>query len=137
VPVVGAALAAVVFNGCGDDAEAELARGEQLYEMHCVACHGGATGGSMMEYPPRHNARGHTWHHSDCQLRDTIRNGSGPMGEMMRRMMAVPSDAPTMPAFRDRLSDEEVESVIVFIKTMWTEEQWRFQAQITREECPG
>jgi len=38
-------------------------RGEAIYVANCQTCHGGRTGGSMMEYPPRHNANGHTWHH--------------------------------------------------------------------------
>lgn len=88
----------------------------------------------MMDYPPRHNANGHTWHHPDCELTEVIRTGGGPMVEMMRRMMA-PSGAPTMPAFRERLSDEEIDAVLTYIKTMWTPEQREAQARTTLEQC--
>lgn len=37
-----------------------LSRGERLYNENCLVCHGGATGGQMMDYPPRHNANGDT-----------------------------------------------------------------------------
>ena len=143
-------LLAVAVAACGllQRDEAPRSRGEQLYGTeadvarygalryaeNCMSCHGGATGGSMMDYPPRHNANGHTWHHGDCELKQVIRTGSTPMTEMMRRMMASP-DAPRMPAFRDRLSDEEIDAVLGYIKTLWTPGQRGFQEQVTREEC--
>lgn len=114
--------------------EARVTRGEAIYNATCIACHGGPTGGSMMDYPPRHNASGHTWHHPDCELKTVIKDGGNAMTEQMRRMMAPPG-APTMPVFRDRLSDEEIDAVLAFIKTMWTEDERRFQEQITREQC--
>ncbi len=42
---------------------------------------------------------------------------------MMRRMMGVPQDAPRMPAWGDKLSDEEIDAILAFIKTWWTPEQ--------------
>lgn len=117
-----------------DEGSAALARGQQIYNSTCIACHGGPTGGGMMDYPPRHNANGHTWHHPDCELKQVIRNGGNAMTEQMREMMAPP-DAPRMPAFRDTLSDDDIDGVLAFIKTMWTDNERRFQAQVTREAC--
>lgn len=88
----------------------------------------------MMDYPPRHNASGHTWHHPDCQLKEIIKNGGDEMAAMMRRMMAPP-DAPKMPAFKDTLSDADIDAILAFIKTWWTEGQRRHQAQVTRVQC--
>lgn len=116
-------------------APVQLERGAELYAAHCQTCHGGATGGSMMDIPPPHNANGHTWHHPDCQLVEIVRSGSGAMGEMMRRMMGVPESAPRMPAFRDTLSDEDVAAILAYIKTWWTAEQRAAQAQVTRQRC--
>ncbi len=112
-----------------------LERGEALYNANCRSCHGGATGGQMMDIPPPHNANGHTWHHPDCQLIDIVLNGSGEMGEMMRRMMGVPEDTPRMPAFKGKLTEEEVEAILTYIKTWWTEEQRQVQARITEGQC--
>lgn len=50
------------------DFSAQELRGRTIYAANCASCHGGLTGGTMMDYPPRHNANGHTWHHPDCQL---------------------------------------------------------------------
>src|SRR4051812_26926734 len=31
-----------------------IVRGKALYEANCQLCHGGATGGTMMDLPPKH-----------------------------------------------------------------------------------
>ncbi len=113
----------------------DIRRGEELYNRYCLGCHGGPTGGSMMDYPPRHNASGHTWHHPDCQLKEIIKNGGDEMTAMMRRMMAPPN-APAMPAFKDVLTEQDIEAILKFIKTWWTEDQRRYQARVTRAQCP-
>ncbi|MBI4497571.1 MAG: cytochrome c [Chloroflexi bacterium] len=109
--------------------DAAVARGGQLYATHCQQCHGDRNGAGRVSPAPPHNQDGHTWHHADQQLVDIILNGSGDMGEMMRRMMGVPADAPRMPAWRGTLSEEDVRAVLAFIKTWWTPEQRRMQAQ--------
>lgn len=88
----------------------------------------------MMDYPPRHNANGHTWHHSDCELVNVVREGSSAMTDAMREMMAPP-EAPRMQAFKDRLSPEEIDAVLAFIKTMWTADQRAVQALVTQDQC--
>lgn len=113
----------------------QTARGEQLYVANCQACHGGATGGSMMDIPPPHNANGHTWHHPDCQLVQTVLNGSGNMGNMMRRMMGAPEGSPRMPAFKGVLTEEDTLAILQYIKTWWTDDQRQFQAEATRRAC--
>lgn len=51
------------------------------------------------------------------------------------RALDAPGQALRMPAFRDRLSDTELEAVLAYIKTWWTEEQRRFQDEVTRRRC--
>lgn len=114
--------------------DAVAARGQRIYAASCQACHGGPVGGAMMDYPPKHNASGHTWHHPDCELLEVITTGSGPMTRMMREMMAPPG-APTMPAWREKLSDDEIDAVLAYIKTMWTPEQREIQERATRQQC--
>ncbi len=31
---------------------AQIDRGREIYSSTCIACHGGPTGGGMMDYPP-------------------------------------------------------------------------------------
>ncbi len=109
-------------------------RGEEIYTARCARCHGGSDGGTMMDYPPRHNANGHTWHHPDCELTQIVREGGDAMTDAMREMMAPPN-SPRMQAFKDRLSAEEIAAVLAYIKTMWTAEERDVQAKITQQEC--
>lgn len=39
-----------------------------------------------------------------------------------------------MPAFQDVLSDQEIRAVITYLKTLWTDEQRRFQWTESRDE---
>src|SRR5712692_4739735 len=131
------ALSALVFflpqiqSSPSTDVPAErlsaLSRGEKLYNDHCFVCHKGADGGQMMDYPPRHNANGHTWHHPDCELTTIILNGGDEMTEMMRQMMNSNPDTPRMPAWKDKLSREDIAAILAFIKTWWTEDERQFQ----------
>lgn len=104
-------------------------RGQEVYNAYCLSCHGGPTGGGMEDYPPRHNANGHTWHHPDCALKRVVREGSDAMRQM------APPGAPEMLPFKDRLSAEDIDAVLAYIKTMWTPVQRDLQASFTQEMC--
>lgn len=129
-----ALLAAVILVGAcaGEPAADEAASvevGAELYQAHCEDCHGGATGGEISDIPPPHNAHGHTWHHPDCQLIDITLRG-------LPERPGLPEGVGTMPAFEDQLTEEQVESILAFIKTWWTEDQRVWQAEITEGMCP-
>jgi mono/diheme cytochrome c family protein len=109
-----------------------LTRGAKLYAANCQVCHGGSTGGGMLDIPPPNNARGHTWHHADCQLIGIVLNGSD---DTVRGMLADPDAVPRMPAWKGVLTEEEVVAILGHIKTWWTEEQREFQDSVTREHC--
>lgn len=108
-------------------------RGQTLYYANCARCHGGPTGGAMMDYPPRHNSNGHTWHHPECALKQIIRDGGDRMTAAME--MLAPPGAPKMLAFKDKLSDTEIDAVLAYIKTMWFSYQRDAQAAVTQESC--
>ena len=118
----------------GPSLSAQEREGETLYVANCQSCHGGSSGGSMMDYPPRHNANGHTWHHPDCELVQIVRDGGDEMTRSMRDMMAPPG-APQMPVWRDKLSDDQIRAVLAYIKTMWTPQERSAQAEITQQSC--
>lgn len=126
-PLKLAALA-LVLSACsdGDPDPAVVARGAEIYQQSCVQCHGGPTGGEISDIPPVHNANGHTWHHADCLLEEIVRDGMEPRQD---------PDRPVMPAFGERLSNEDINAVLTHIRTWWTEEQQTEQARITSERC--
>jgi mono/diheme cytochrome c family protein len=118
-----AMLAAAMIGGCGDSAApGEVALGEKLYAQHCASCHGAKLEGQpdwrrrlpngRLPAPP-HDESGHTWHHPDRVLFGITRDGLVPP--------YAPQDYESdMPAFRGKLSDEEIWAVLAYIKTYWT-----------------
>jgi mono/diheme cytochrome c family protein len=145
-PAVMAFSMAVLLTGCGASSASAppagpsapavesptpadvLARGAALYAANCQSCHGDAhTGAGRLPHVPSHGPDGHTWHHSDRNLTEIILDGSGEMGDMMRRMEGVPEDAPRMPAWRGKLSEADIAAILAYIKAGWTPEQREFQ----------
>ncbi|MDQ7028224.1 MAG: cytochrome c [Anaerolineae bacterium] len=102
--------------------------GQQIFAQTCSACHGLNGEGQFPDNPrqrdetgrigaPPHTDAGHTWHHDDDLLYQIVREGG----------MGNPEDFYPMPAFGELLSDEEIEAVIFYIKTFWTEEHRQMQ----------
>ena len=122
--------AALVFSACGGGhtrpetaaTKAYIKGGATLYEANCVKCHGGRTGGKLKDMPPRHNANGHTWHHADQQLKDMTLNG-----------ITFSLEEQRMPAFKGKLSEEDVRAILAYIKTWWTEDQRDEQRKVTEQ----
>ncbi len=104
------------FEGSHRASPQTIAKGRQVYEDNCQACHGGGGVGESPDDPyakdeygfkaPALNNDAHAWHHSDENLMHTIRNGS-PRNERMA-------------AFKDSLSEDDVANVVVYIKSLWT-----------------
>ena len=98
-----------------------VAMGKTLYAKHCAACHGknleGQTPNWRQPMPdgtfpaPPHDASGHTWHHPDAMLFKVIKYS--------RTQSSDKSFKSTMPAFKKILSDEEIWSVLSYIKSTW------------------
>lgn len=123
--VVALLLASCAPAGFDETDEADAGLGAELYNAQCQSCHGGPAGGSPTDFPPPHNAEGHTWHHGDCDL-------------IRRTLEGKPSFGATgtaMPAFGDQLSEEDVQDILAHIKTWWTEEQREAQARVTESAC--
>lgn len=98
--------------------------GQALYEQHCGACHGIDGAGqppdaSGLITAPPHDNSGHTWHHPDQANFATVYTGRH-----------VPGAYP-MPAFDDKLSTEEIISILAYIKQWWGEQERATQREIT------
>lgn len=100
-------------------------RGKALYQANCLSCHGGSSGGTIRDIPPKHNANGHTWHHADQLITDIVLNGA-----------RIPNYEWKMPAFKDKLTEADVKAIIEYLKTWWTKEQRDFQATVTAQHEP-
>lgn len=132
--LIFAALAVLSATGArAEEAGAEvLARGQSLYAENCAFCHGAKLEGQpdwkrrlangRMPAPP-HDASGHTWHHSDDELFRLSKEGVA--------AVAGGDYESDMPAFADKLSDEEIRAVLSYIKSTWPERQRAAQARIS------
>lgn len=101
-----------------------LMEGEAIYKAECAVCHGIGLQGQAdwrirradgkLPAPP-HDASGHTWHHPMAQLSKIVKFG------------LVPPNAPEgylsdMPAFGGKLTDKQIENVLIYIESQWPPE---------------
>lgn len=114
-----AALAEMPSELDADDPR-KVREGAAIYADACASCHGADLSGAAdwrtrlpsgrLPAPP-HDAAGHTWHHPDQHLFALTALGPGPF--------APPGYESDMPAFRERLSDDQIWAVLSFIKSRW------------------
>ena len=106
----------------------QIALGKQVYNANCATCHGiNAEGQPNWKIPdengvfpaPPHNSEGHTWHHADDLLLEIITDGGGTF-----------SPTSGMPGYKDVLTEEEMVTVLAYIKTFWGAEEMGFQNQM-------
>lgn len=105
-----------------------IAKGATLYATYCAQCHGANLNGTPNWKerladgslpPPPHDSSGHTWHHSDKVLLEIIRKGGDPDANSK------------MPAFGDKLSDEDITAILDFFKSTWGEKEREYQWGVT------
>lgn len=98
--------------------QVQIKRGESVYVVHCAGCHG-PNGEATPEWrkpgqdgkypPPPLDGSAHAWHHSTEVLKKTILKGT-------------PPEIGSMPAWEGKLTEQQVDDVIVWIKSLWPDE---------------
>lgn len=99
-----------------------LAEGQAVYQQHCAACHGSEGQGLVGDWkkpgadgkypPPPLNGTAHTWHHPLSQLKRVVRDGTARLGG-------------NMPAWGATLSEEQIESTLHYVISLWPEDIFR------------
>ena len=107
-----------------------IQKGREVYLANCASCHGAEAEGApnwptpcpdgLTQAPP-HDDSGHTWHHTDRVLYETIYSG---MGDPLK-----PGSPLRMPAFGNKLSDQEIRTAIEYFKSLWSDEHRRWQVE--------
>ena len=100
-----------------------VAMGQIVYRARCASCHGANLEGQVnwqtpladgsMPAPP-HDATGHTWHHNDRFLFETVKFGG--------QATSPPDRKNNMPTFKGVLSDREIWATLAFIKSTWSQD---------------
>lgn len=104
--------------------------GRQVYEQHCAGCHGKEGMGQPGDWrvkrenglypPPPLDDSAHAWHHATPVLRKAIEEGSPPgMGDM--------------PPWKGKLTDRQIDDLIVYIKSLWSDEVYRHWLEIEQQ----
>jgi mono/diheme cytochrome c family protein len=137
------ALLVLALTACGADSDdradprnaTQVAAGKAIYDAQCAACHGSNLEGQpgwqsrlpsgRMPAPP-HDDTGHTWHHPDAILFGIAKYGLAPP-------YGPPGYQSDMPAFGKTLSDNEIWSVLAYIKSRWSPRAQDAQARIDRK----
>lgn len=107
----------------------QIRRGRQVFEANCQECHGPGgkgQGGDWRERrpngmfpPPPLDDSAHAWHHPTAILKRSIRNGSPPgWGDM--------------PAWEGKLTEAQIDDVVVYIKSLWSPEVYRHWTEIEK-----
>ncbi len=140
--VVGLGLAGCdeTYASGGDDGDktaverkldaAQVARGRTIYQKHCIECHGADGQGQSGDWrvrgvdgmypPPPLDDSAHAWHHPTAVLLAAIRDGSPP-GEGK------------MPEWKGRFSDLEMQDVVAYIKSLWSDSVYRLWQKMERQ----
>jgi len=100
------------------------------YQNNCVSCHMANLSGAEnwkdvdedghRKAPPL-NGTGHTWHHDDKTLHAIIKYGLAKL---------VKNYEGKMMGFGDKLSDKEIDSVLAYIKSFWSKENYEYQLKL-------
>ncbi|MGI9491813.1 MAG: c-type cytochrome [Geminicoccaceae bacterium] len=110
----------------------QVAFGSRVYGRICANCHGTGLDGQLgwqqplkdgTRLAPAHNTDGQTWRYSDEALFEVVKFGGDydkPDGGISR-----------MPAFENKLTDDEIWSIIAFIKSHWPTEVLEAQQSVT------
>lgn len=108
-----------------------LQTGQLVYAQNCASCHGENLEGQpdwkipnddgTMKAPP-HNEGGHTWHHDDAYLIERIQYGT-------QTLDAATQSQSNMPAYDTLLSDDEIQSVLAYLKSTWPPHIQEMQSQ--------
>jgi len=113
--------ASAVPNSQSDFDFATVVLGGKLYKKNCASCHGENAEGSAnwrkrkpdgKLLPPPLNGSGHTWHHAKSLLVSIITKGTVIQGG-------------EMPAWENKLSQQEIEAVILWAQSKWPEETYK------------
>ena len=111
-PVANATNAPPVLN------PVRIARGAEVFRQNCASCHGERAQGAFnwqkpgpdgKYLPPPLNGSAHSWHHPFAQLKQTIRDGTLRLGG-------------SMPPWKGKLSDSDIEAVILYFQSLWPTE---------------
>ena len=151
IPLLAAMLAGLLLSACDKTPEpvaaqmpasadegplvrhldpTQVARGSAVYEKNCMECHGANGKGQPGDWrvrdakgmypPPPLDDSAHAWHHPTAVLMEAIRDGS-------------PGGQGNMPAWKGRLTEQEMQDVVAYIKSLWSDPVYRLWLKMEQQ----
>lgn len=109
---------------------AQIVRGQAVYDKNCLECHGVSGKGQPGDWrirdadgrypPPPLDDSAHAWHHPTAVLMEAIRDGS-------------PGGQGNMPAWKGKLSEQEMQDTVVYIKSLWSDPVYRLWMKMEQQ----
>tara|TARA_B100000780_G_C21074379_1_gene432472 strand:- start:93 stop:518 length:426 start_codon:yes stop_codon:yes gene_type:complete len=109
-----------------------IAKGKIIYESNCIGCHQVNLGGAEnwrdldkdnhRKAPPL-NGTGHAWHHDDVNLHNIIKYGL---------VKLVKNYDGKMLGFEKNLNDEDIDSVLSYMKSFWPNDVYQQQINLSK-----
>jgi len=112
----------------------DISAGARVYQQNCAVCHGANLEGqpdwrsrnALGQLPaPPHDETGHTWHHDNQYLFYYTKFG----GAAVMAARGITDMTSGMPSFANTLSDDEILSVLAFIRSTWPDDIKAIQAE--------
>ncbi len=106
----------------------KIASGGKLFKQNCAICHGASAEGNPdwrkrkpdgQLNPPPLNGTGHAWHHSKKVLMTIIATGTVSQGG-------------GMPAWGKKLSQQEIDAVVTWVQSKWSEKTYADWLEINK-----
>jgi mono/diheme cytochrome c family protein len=108
----------------------QIARGQAVYMQHCMSCHGVEGKGLPGDWrirdadgrfpPPPLDDSAHAWHHPTADLLEMIRDRS-------------PAGQGNMPAWNGKLSEQAMQDVVAYIKSLWSDPVYQLWWKMERQ----
>jgi mono/diheme cytochrome c family protein len=115
-----------------------VAEGAALYTDYCASCHGANLEGQQPNWQdrdadgylpaPPHDETGHTWHHDNDLLMRIVRDGT--------EAIVGGTYKSNMIGFGDVMNDNEIASVLGYIKSTWPTEIQNIHNEINARVLP-
>jgi mono/diheme cytochrome c family protein len=112
----------------------QVVRGRAIYDRHCAECHGAQGRGPDGDWrirdaegkfpPPPLDDSAHAWHHPTAVLLEVVREGS-------------PQGQGNMPAWKEKLSEQEMQDVVAYIKSLWSDPVYQLWLKMERQSLDG